>query len=351
MRRVAFEKEVFEARLCSPLSGFKLELQPIEYRKDPLTAMLCRINLKRFERVKQAVESDNLSKTILEASKADCPFCSENLKRMTPCFPSQITQEERLRVGSSVLFPNLFPFGEYHSVAVFSDEHNPKLDCFPPEVINDCVKLSIDFMRRIHSRSQDLKYGSINWNYMPPAGSSIIHPHLQVVVDRNPTHFQDILVGCSEAYHRKYGGNFWRDLIETEAELKDRLIYRDDLIAWLASYAPQGNNEVLGVLPEISSIFEVNGRSLEALSTGISKILKGYNHLGVESFNMSIFSGPFDQSLNYYALNLRMSSRPRLKAYYTSDQGFMEKLHLESVVETKPEVVAGKLRNYFHTAK
>lgn len=182
---------------------------------------------------------------------------------------------------------------------------------------------------------------------MPPAGGSIIHPHLQILADRSPTHLQETLIERSEAYFRRYRTNYWRDLLETEQRLEERLIHRGDSVTWLAAYAPQASNEVLAVFHEFSSITRIDEPSLNELSAGISRVLKGYSELGVESLNMSLLSGPLDGALDYYALNLRMNSRPSLEQYYTSDCGFMEKILLESVIESRPEQVARKLRSYF----
>ena len=182
---------------------------------------------------------------------------------------------------------------------------------------------------------------------MFPAGASIVHPHLQVIADLRPTQLQEKLLRESEAYYERHGSSYWHDLVETEAELGERLISKDRHMAWLVSYAPQGNNEVLGVSAEASSILELDKRGLEAASKGIARILKAYYDLGVESFNMVIISGPLDRHLDHYSLNLRIASRPRIEAYYTSDCGFMEKLHMESIIESKPEELAETLRNYF----
>ena len=347
MRRLVFEKEVREAELCDPLSNFAPEAQPIEYRRDPLTGARCRINVKRTMRIKQTTEKGGGLAALAMASEKGCIFCPGNLERMTPRFPDRFVEGGRLKIGSAVLFPNLYPFSEHHGVAVFSGEHNPPLDGFAPEVVRDCVKVCVEFLRLVRERSPGVRYGSLNWNHMPPAGASIMHPHLQVIADRSPTRLQDELIRCSESYFKRHGSNYWLDLIETEAELGERLIHRDGSIAWLASYAPRGNNEILGVLPGASSIFGMDAEGLGALSAGISKILRGYCDLGVESFNMSLIPGPLDLDAEYYSLNLRFSSRPSLEAHYTSDCGFMERIHLESVVESKPEVVAERFRRYF----
>jgi UDPglucose--hexose-1-phosphate uridylyltransferase len=335
----------------SPSSNFALEVQPIEYRRDPLTGMRCRINIRRSERVKQTAEHSSRTPRVIEESKKGCMFCPENLESMTPRFPDQLIGVKRLKVGSAVLFPNLYPFAEHHAIAVFSEQHDIALDEFSPEIIGDCIRVCVKYLNHIRSRNRDVRYGSVNWNYMPPAGGSVIHPHLQVLADRSPTYLQERLIQSSEAYFRKYESNYWHDLVETERKLEQRLIHVGDSLAWLAAYAPQGNNEVLAVFHKFCSIAEMDERSLAELSAGISEVLKGYSDLGVESLNMSLLSGPLDSTLDYYALNLRMNSRPGLKEYYTSDCGFMEKIQLESVIESRPEEVAKILGSYFMTTE
>jgi galactose-1-phosphate uridylyltransferase len=198
----------------------------------------------------------------------------------------------------------------------------------------------------IHRRIPDIRYCSINWNYLPPAGASILHPHFQVVADRTPTQLQGKLIRESASYYEKSRSNYWHDLIHTEVKMEDRYLYHNDHIAVFTSFAPQGNNEVLGILPEVSSILEMEEHSFDTLSKVISKVLKGYYNMGIESFNMSVFPGPIDQKNNFYSLSFKINSRPRLRTYYINDCGFMERLHLESIIETKPEDVATTLKNY-----
>jgi galactose-1-phosphate uridylyltransferase len=182
---------------------------------------------------------------------------------------------------------------------------------------------------------------------MPPAGASIVHPHLQILADRSPTHLQETVIERSEAYFRNHGTSYWDDLVETEEKLDDRLIHRGDSVTWLAAFAPQANNEVVAILHKFSSVTRIDEPALAELATGISAVLKGYSEAGVESLNMSLVSGPLDTTLEYYTLNLRMNSRPRLEQFYTNDCGFMERILTESVVESRPEEVAKRMRSYF----
>ncbi|MEM2989186.1 MAG: hypothetical protein QXU06_04655 [Candidatus Bathyarchaeia archaeon] len=344
---MVFEKDVHEAELCDPASNFTQEVQPIEYRRDPLTGARCRINMRRAGRVKQAAKEGRSITASSRTSEGGCAFCPENVERMTPRFPDRFLKGGRVRVGSAILFPNLYPFSKYHGVAVLSEAHNPPLNEIAPESLRDCVRACIEFLAIVRERDPGAVYGSINWNHMPPAGASIIHPHLQVIADPVPTRLQGELLRCSESYFERNGSNYWIDLIEAEAELGERIIHKGRSIVWLASYAPMGNNEVLGISPGTSSIFELDGARLEELSAGLSKILRGYWGLGIGSFNMSIVPGPLDREVEYYSLNLRIVSRPSPEAHYTSDCGFMERIHLESVVESRPEAVAERLRGAF----
>jgi len=58
-----------------------------------------------------------------------------------------------------------------------------------------------------------------------------------------------------------------------------------------------------------------------------------------------MFSGPLDAQLQDFSIHLRMISRPDVKPIYTADAGFLERLHDEVVVETRPEDVASKIRS------
>jgi galactose-1-phosphate uridylyltransferase len=51
-----------------------------------------------------------------------------------------------------------------------------------------------------------------------------------------------------------------------------------------------------------------------------------------------------DSYTPHFRVHVRMISRPDPRPMYTSDAGFLERLHDEVVVETRPEDVALKIR-------
>jgi len=349
MNKIAFEKVIREAELLSPLLGFKSDIHPIEFRKDPLTSRWCRINIERARRVKQAKTRETTDSTrIVEESRKKCFFCPENLEKTTPMFPSYFPVG-RIKGGAACLFPNLFPFGEFHAVGVFSGEHHLPLDQFSPRLLEDCFRVCLEYFKFIYSKRPDIKYCTINWNCMPPAAASIIHPHVQILADHKPTPQLNELVEASMKYHNKNGSNYWIDLIETERKNGERWVGETGSVAWLTSFAPQGNKEVMAIFSDkVSTLIRLNESDLKDFCEGLSKVLKGYHEMSVGSFNMSVFSGPNDRNLSdYYFLNVKLISRPNFEPFYTGDDGFMEKFHCEPIIEARPEDIAEGLRDYF----
>jgi len=346
LEKIKFEKFIQEAKLRSPLNGFRQTTQRIEVRKDPLTGRQCRINIERAKRPKQTRTKMAEFDELIDSSKAKCFFCPKNIEKTTPMFTEGLPN--RIWVGKACLFPNLFPFGKYHAVGVFSGNHRLGLNQFTPKLLEDCFKACLRYFGLIRAKHPEIRYWHINWNHMPPGAASIIHPHAQIFADSGPTPYLRELIERSKAYHDNNGGNYWSDLARAEKANKSRFIGKTGSVYWLASFAPQGNREVTAIFSDASSISGLKERGLREFCTGLSSVLKGYHAVGVQSFNMATFSGPCNEDLSdFYLLNAKLISRPDPAPFYTSDNGFMEKFHQEAVIETMPEALAGKLRRYF----
>lgn len=345
MGKIEFEKQIQRARLRSPLQDFKLVTQSVEVRKDPLTGGRCRINIERVKRSKQVPSETAELGEIIERSKVKCFFCSENIEKTTPMFPKGFP--DRIKVGDAWVFPNLFPFGGFHAVGVFSGDHYLGLDQFSPKLLEDCFRACLKYFELVHEGREEIKYWHINWNHFLPAAASLIHPHVQILADPEPTPYLRELIEGSKSYYDRNGSNYWLDLMRAERR-GERFIGKTGEVDWLTSFAPQGNREVMAIFSDTSALVGVKGGKLEEFCDGLSRILKGYHALGVRSFNMATFSGPCDEDLSdFYLLNARLISRPAPAPFYASDTGFMERLHHEPVVETIPETLAENLRKFF----
>ena len=285
----------------------------LQYRTEHLTGLRCRISPDRLKR--------QIDQSLCIPSSADgCPFCRDAVMIVTPTFPDG----NRIIRGESVTFPNLFPFGEGHVVTVITREHTAIV--FSRQQIVDALLSQIEALHMADG------YASINWNFLPSAGASLVHPHMQGLVDSRPSRIVDIYIEASEQYRKKQGRNYW-DAVREQERSSDRYLFGDEIL-WSAHAVPVGEREVRGMLP-ISTLDELENYA-DLLARGILEIISLYRELGTYAFNMSVF---FDKSGNDHGFRAfcSMISRINPNPSSTSDSAFMERLHLEPVIMTLPE--------------
>jgi galactose-1-phosphate uridylyltransferase len=343
-----FDRVSEKVRFYSPLKGFEEDFQDIEYRKDPLTGKWSRVNIQRSKRVKEG-EGEFECSDLIKISRKNCFFCPENIELSTPKFRSDLISGGRFTRGETHVFPNLYPFARHHAVATITEEHFLRTGEFEESQIEDTILASLDFCRSVYTKDPAAKYATFNWNHLFPSGASILHPHVQITMDSRPTYMTENVLNASKAYMEKNNRIYWNDLVSEEKKKAKRFIASSDGIIYLASFSPFGNNEVLIIFEEIAAFTELDDDEVASLSKGIINILKGYEELGVESFNLTTYSGPIEDSSPGMNLHMRIVSRPSPRPYYTSDVGFMEGLHFERVVETLPEDVATIMKKYFQS--
>jgi galactose-1-phosphate uridylyltransferase len=341
-----FEKATEKVRFHSPLKNFEEDEQDIEYRKDPLTSKWSRINIQRSKRVKQGQGEYDYTE-LVKRSKLKCFFCAENIDKSTPRFTSELIPGGFIERGETRVFPNLFPFARHHAVATISKKHFLRTGEFEEKQIRDTLMASLDFCRTVYSMDRDADFMTFNWNHLFPSGASIIHPHVQITLDSRPTYMTEMEIVGSKKYLSKNKKSFWTEIIAEEKRLGERFIHSSDGITYLASYSPFGNNEVQIIFDKHSTFTGLEDKNISNLASGFKKVLKGYEELGVESFNLTTYSGPADEEAEGFNLHMRFVSRAPPRPYYTSDVGFMEGLHFERVVETLPEDVASIMKRYF----
>lgn len=340
---ISFEKEILKAKFKSPLKNFSVVENEIEIRKDPLTSRICRINVERAKRPKQVKikerEIENVAK-----KRRECFFCSKNIEKLTPKF---FGMKERIFKGNSVVFPNLFPFGKYHAIVVLDKKrHYFSLNKIDWKMLLNSFEASIEFFKKANEKDPEFKFPSINFNFLPSAGASIFHPHLQINLDKKPTFFMKILMEKTLEYYERFKSNFWFDLVDEEKRRGERFIGEIGSFSWIADFAPFKNDQVSGIIKEkISSFDNLKRKHLKDLSLSLETIFKKLYEKGVRAINFSIFSGPLKEDIsNYFLINMKIVSRPMTSKFYVSDIGFMELIHSEPVIETLPEEVAKNLR-------
>lgn len=342
-----FVKKVREARFINPGPDGEPVAHAIEYRRDPLTGVVARINAARAERVRQAqIAAVDLS-DVIARTRTNCMFCPENVERATPRFTPDIAPSGRIARGETLIFPNLYPFAERHAVGVLTLAHYLELDRFTPEMLTDNLLGAQEYFRAVYRSTPALRYPLWIWNFLPPSAASVVHPHTQLLVDRTPSDGLRQVLVASQRYIRRHGTNYWRDLVQTERAQGERMIFDGDELAVLASFAPRGGRDVQIVIKNVSNVIDLSERQVAVLARAIVTVLRGYKAAGVNSFNVVTYSAAVRERLDHFWLTARVISRPRFQAYYTGDCGFMERFFGEFVIETRPEDVAESLSPYF----
>jgi galactose-1-phosphate uridylyltransferase len=247
-----------------------------------------------------------------------------------------------------VVFPNAFPYDAHSAVAVVTGGHYVKMDSFDVRELTDGLLAGRDYLSRINAIDPRCVYLSINMNYMPCAGGSILHPHMQLIAGDVPTHYQREHAGCCGEYRKAHGTGYFGDLVDRERELKERFVARTGEIAWLSSFAPLGITEFLAVFEGGGPITRVGDSVVESLALGMSAVLKYLASLNFASFNMALYSEPTDDPA--FPTHARIVPRTLLPPVGASDVNYFELLHHEVLTIIRPEESARGAAGFFEEA-
>jgi len=345
---INYKRKVRYAELLSPLKGYELERQIVEHRFDLLTHERTVITTGRFHLIKKLFESDpNEIQSVVEMTKPNCPFCPERLESTISRFPSNLVKEGVIKAEDAVLFPSLFSHMDYNAIAVFGKEHYLQLKELAPLIIHRAFQLGQTFLKRLYSLKKKKIYASFISNYFPLSGSTIIHPHMQVIASDIPFQLLSELLSSSRRYYHRQRSNYWVDLIEKEGA-SERFISKVDDVVWLTPFAPHNTYEVWGIHEIASNLLEMEGEGFTGFSKGLSKVLSFYQDEGLSCFNILLYSGPLGESSSeYFRLGLRIIGRSGYRRPFVSDLWGLQSIMNEGEAYDTPENMALKLKRYF----
>jgi galactose-1-phosphate uridylyltransferase len=326
-------RQLLTAEMLDPGTG-ELVTTPVEVRFDPLTGHSSRILPERglmppndFDL--EAFASENQSR---------CPFCGDRVYELTPRFPEAIAPDGRIVHGEAVLFPNLHAYSSHSSVSVYSARlHYLPLEAITPQLMADNLATQVAFARAVMAADPESRWASINANHMLPSGSSLFHPHLQGVVDSEPTTLERMLADVPPKRFRAY--------LEAERRAGERYLGDTGRVEWLVSFAPIAPAELRAFITSVASTAELDDALIAEFGDGLSLALGAYAEMGFESFNLAVYSAP--PGTEGYPLNLRIACRSNLKPFYRSDSTFLERLHWEGAIDLAPESVAEQIGDRF----
>lgn len=345
---IDFESVTREARLLSPLKNFEPDSQAIEHRRDPLTGRSVIVLKGRIDYVKRYLESDESAiGDLANSTKADCPFCPDSVQERAPKFIPEISPEGRIRIGEAVCFPSLFAHEDYNAVVVPTSSHKVSLSQMRPAIFVDALKACVEYFRRLHAWRPEVKNNAIAMNFYPPAGSTIAHPHVQALASDLPLQATHELLEASASYFHNHGSSYWAELVKEEERLGERYLGKLGKVRWLTPFAPMGLNESQAIVPKASDLSSLSDEDLSGLAEGVAKVLGYYYGIGVRTFNMAVYSGPFGEALEYFDLSLRIVSRYGYRPRFVSDVWALQYLLGEQEVYEAPEETCSKLSKYF----
>jgi galactose-1-phosphate uridylyltransferase len=336
--RIEFEVVREACRFLDPTRNFEPVEKTTEIRRDPLTGRSSRILEMGFSPEKPDVEG------MVERFRSGFnPFAPHKRDEVTPRFLQEVEgiPGGRLGRGEALVVPNLFPYDRYSAVTVLSDADFVPLDGFSEDLLVDAFGADMEYLRRIRETDGDeCRHYSINWNYMPLAGGSLVHPHHQLIASPEPTNYlKDVEAGLGA-----YGGGYFGDLVAAE-EGGERWVGREGGLSWLTGFAPMGQIDVLGVFSRRSSLFELTDEDLGALARSLLRIFAYLDAEGFASFNFALYGL---EGAEGFEVHCRLSPRFLLSnALGTSDINYFEISHAESLAFFYPEAAAGTLRGHF----
>ena len=334
-----FVKVLKISRFLDPSQGFCSAERYSEVRIDPLTGNSTRI--LDFP-VKELTKND--IRSLVEDSRALCPFCPEVVNEVTPKFHPDLLGKERYSCGDALCVPNVFPYDENGAVCVMSKEHYIPLDEFTYEILADSLKCCFEYLGDVVERQPEMVYQSVNWNYMPLAGGSIVHPHLQITASSSSTNYYTAVLDALERYTLDNGSDFWTDLVHEEQRLGQRCIAVTGNISWLVAFAPMGVFDIIGIIHTGQTPADMVGQTLEELVHGILHILKFIDSLNMYSLNMSLY---FLLNNEGFTPHVRICPRVSIPPFDTSQVNYMKMLHNETLTTMKPEVICNGIKAFW----
>jgi UDPglucose--hexose-1-phosphate uridylyltransferase len=284
-RRLVFKNDPVTARFIAP-EGDKVE-RIIEVRTNPITFRTTRVTLSRIGEKEKGTET--LPDPPPDAhQKSDCPFCRPQVMTKTPQCSKALVPSGRLVCGTSLLFPNLFPYGRYSAVSLFNDAHFVEIGTASVNTYRDSFLNAVEYLRRIQSSDPMAVYMAITQNHLPSAGGSLLHPHLQIHADRIPSNNHKFLKQRAQRYFNATASRIFTDYAKHEQKDGRRYIGNTGHWQWMAAFAPEGFFEIWGILPGCTSIHSLDEKEWENLALGLIQTQKFYRSLCRNGYNFGL---------------------------------------------------------------
>lgn len=342
--KLEFVTETTSARFLDP-NGDIIE-RPIEVRTHPISGRHSRITHSRS--LEREPSADQLPPPPSDALNTfACPFCMPHRPDRTPRLDPALSPSPTLKRGSSVLFPNLFPYGPYSAVSLFDDRHFVEIGNASTVSYAQCFANCADYLAAVKSQDPHAVYMAIVQNFLPAAGGSLVHPHLQVHADRVPSNHHRFYCVRAGEHFRRWGSLLFSDYLALEKANQARTIGQTGPWQWLAAFAPEGFFEVWGILPGVTSLLDVTDAHWRDLARGVINTQRFYRSLHRNSYNLGVLS--IETEDNVLELRCVLMARSNYAPWVRSDHTSYEVMLGDMATFTSPEQTAELARPFWHS--
>jgi galactose-1-phosphate uridylyltransferase len=339
-----FETIKKQTLMTVPQKGPELQRVNSEIRIDPLTRRTSRI----CHFMPLSWKKPDLAALVAKGGDW-CPFCDPNVHQVTPRFAEDLVAEGRMQKGDMIIFPNLAPYDSISAVARFgTHRHYIPMTDFTPSLIAEAFALCLEFFRRVvAAKHPEAVFHIINWNSMPPSGSSVIHPHLQVFSTSTAPDLMRQELDAAKTYFAQHGTSYWDDLVAAEKADGRRYLAKIGRSHWMTAFAPLGTaGDVMAVVENVRSTLELAPADLADLAAGLACAMTAYDKMGLYSFNMNFSTSTADDDT--FRFHLLFSPRTYFNAVLgTPDTGALRNLYNESICMAFPEEINAMLKPDF----
>lgn len=338
---LVLKREIYRSRILDPSKAFEPREVWVEIRWDPLTGDVCRI----FEDLGSPPVPD-LKGLFKPALEGFCPFCPENLEKATPCFPPELFPEGRVRGNGVVAIPNLRPFDHFSAVVVLGKRHFVPLEELDLGLVLEGFLLAQRVLKEARKRLPGLFYLTVNWNFLPPSGGSLLHPHIHALGGPEPSNLLRRLEEAVISHYEKTGRSLFEELLEEERRRQERFLGEIRGVPWLLAFAPRGPCDCLCLFPGKADLEELGREDVEAFVEGLGRLLSFWRDKGFYSFNMVLY-GSSRAPKGIFWVHGRAVIRRILNPWGTSDINAFHILQDQPVVGALPEALKEEMASYF----
>ena len=212
-----------------------------ELRQDPTTREWVIIAPERAKRPQHTPKRKSAEE--LPSWEESCPFCPGN-ESQTPSEVFRLPSSSQVSAWEVRVIPNQFPAlrldgsfatkeKEYlfhkmagigvHEVIIETPYHNLPMALMPYEQLE---KVLVAYQQRYNAlkKNRQLKFITIFKNYGWASGTSLAHPHSQLVATPIPATYYHLKFGVAADYFYNFGRCLYCDLLTQNMEKRDRII-------------------------------------------------------------------------------------------------------------------------------